>query len=67
MIETVRQIEMNIEGARHELSSHLNELEQTVRSAVDWRHYYDTHTAKFLGFAFGAGLLLSLIGRRRSR
>jgi hypothetical protein len=65
--ETTRQIELNIDSARHELSAHLDELEQSVRSAIDWRRYYDRHTAKFLGFAFGAGLLLSLIGRRRRR
>jgi hypothetical protein len=65
--ETIRQIEVRIDSARHDLRVHLDELEQIVRSAIDWHHYYDTHTATFLGFAFGAGLLLSLIGRRRPR
>jgi hypothetical protein len=67
LIETTRQIEMHIHDTRESLSANLNELELRVRSAIDWRKHYQMHMRAFLGAALGAGLLLSLIGRRRKR
>jgi hypothetical protein len=63
--ETTSEIEMHIRDTREDLSANLNELEQKVRSAIDWRQHYEMHTGGFLGAAVGVGLLLSFIGRRK--
>jgi hypothetical protein len=65
--ETSSQIETQIRNTRQDLSENIDELEQRVKSAVDWRRHYTTHTGAFLGAAFGAGYLLSVIARRRRR
>jgi hypothetical protein len=66
--ETSSEIEEHIHNTRQNLSANLGELEQRVRSAVDWRRQFKAHPAAFLAAAFGAGLLLaSRDGRRRRR
>lgn len=67
MSETSSQIESHIRDTRRELSDNLEELEQKVRSVVDWRKQFNAHPAAFLAAAFGAGLLASRVVRRRGR
>jgi ElaB/YqjD/DUF883 family membrane-anchored ribosome-binding protein len=63
--ETTREIETHIRNTRQHLSANIDELEQRVKSAVDWRQHYKAHPGAFVGAALGAGFLLSLIGQKR--
>jgi hypothetical protein len=65
--ETSNEIEEHIQNTRRNLSVNLGELEQRVRSAVDWRRQFKAHPATFLAAAFGAGLLLASRDARRKR
>ena len=70
MGETANQIETHIERTRDNLGSNIHELEQKVKSATDWKHYFQNSPMTMLGAAFGGGILLAaLLGsgqRRRS-
>jgi uncharacterized protein (UPF0216 family) len=44
MGQTTDQIENHIENKREDLKSYLQELETRVKSATDWRHYFQSHT-----------------------
>ncbi|MCU1242588.1 MAG: hypothetical protein JWO71_3314 [Candidatus Acidoferrum typicum] len=67
MGETPDQIERHIHEKRNELGENINELQQKVKTAVDWRAQFDQRPLVMVGIAFGGGLLLSmLIGRRNS-
>lgn len=67
MAEDPATIESEIRSTRQRLGSNLQELETRVRDATDWRVQFERHTGAFIGAAFGAGVLLSLlVGRRRS-
>lgn len=65
MCETTDQIESHIETKRADLQSNFNELESKVRSAIDWRHYFQNRTGTMLVLAFSGGIVLSSILRRR--
>jgi hypothetical protein len=65
MGQTTHQIEAHIEHTREDLGSHLDELEQRVKAATDWKHYFQTNPLMMLGTAFGAGVLLAAIGAGR--
>lgn len=65
MGDTTREIEAHIRNTRQHLSENIDELEQRVKSAVDWRQHYKAHPGAFVGAALGAGFLLSLIRRKR--
>ena len=68
MGETTNQIEANIESARDNLGSNLNELERKVKSVTDWKQHFQTKPMTMLGVAFGGGILLAtMMGGRRSR
>ena len=68
MGQTTEQIESHIEHKRADLKSNLQELETRVKSATDWRHYFERHTGTMIAAAFGGGIVLSiLIGRMQSR
>ena len=70
MGQTANQIETHIDTKRADLSSNLQELEDRVKSATDWRQQFQSRTAAFLGVAFGGGILLGAItssGRRHRR
>jgi hypothetical protein len=60
------RIEQHIDREREVLRSNLEELEDRVRSAVDWRRQFRSNTAAFLGLAFGGGLLIGLMAARRT-
>ena len=63
MSETSSEIESHIRNTCRDLSANLEELEQKVKSAVDWRKYFKAHPGTFLAVAFGAGLLASRVVR----
>jgi len=67
MGETPDQIERHIYEKRTELGENINELQQKVKTAVDWRAQFDQRPLAMVGIAFGGGLLLSMfIGGRNS-
>jgi hypothetical protein len=67
MGETPDQIERHIYEKRTELGENINELQQKVKTAVDWRAQFEQRPLVMVGIAFGGGLLLSmLIGRGRN-
>lgn len=67
MGEKPDQIERHIHEKRNELGENINELQQKVKTAVDWRAQFDRRPLAMVGVAFGGGLLLSLlIGRGRN-
>jgi hypothetical protein len=68
MGETPDQIERHIYEKRNELGENINELQQKVKTAVDWRAQFDQRPMTLLGLAFGGGLLLSMFfgGRQNS-
>ena len=68
MAEKPDQIEKHIASTRTELGNHLQELEDKVKQAADWRTYYERSPMMMLGLAFGGGALLAgLLGGRRER
>ena len=68
MGETPDQIERHIYEQRSELGDNIHELQQKVKTAVDWRAQFDQRPWVAMGVAFGGGLLLSLLfgGKRDS-
>ncbi len=66
MGQTTHQIEAHIEDTREDLGSNLQELEQRVKSATDWKQHFQTSPMTMLGVAFGGGILLAtmLSGRK---
>src|SRR5436853_7906699 len=61
MGETPDQIERHIYEKRSELGENINELQEKVKTAVDWRAQFDQRPWVGMGLAFGGGLLLALI------
>jgi len=67
MGETTDQIERQIEQKRNQLSENFTELEQKVKSALDWRTQFEERPGTMLAIAFGGGVLLSaMLGGTRS-
>jgi len=60
------RIEQHLDQERQALLSNLSELEDRVRSAVDWRRQFRSNTAALLGLACASGLLLGLMTARRT-
>ena len=71
MEDTARQIADHIEQTRESLGSHLEELEQKVKSATDWRKQFQTRPVTLLSLAFGGGVVLAAVlggpGRRSGK
>jgi len=69
MGQTTNQIEAHIENTREDLGSNLQELEQKVKSVVDWKQHYQANPMAVLGIALGGGVLLATMlgGRRNGR
>ena len=68
MDTTADEIVSRIERTRQDLSSNINELENKVKAATDWREHYQSHPMMMVGIAFGTGALLArmtLGGRRQ--
>src|SRR5260370_17743847 len=63
MGETPDQIERHIYEKRNELGENIHELQQKVKTAVDWRAQFDRRPMTMMGLAFGGGLLLSMLFR----
>ncbi len=67
--QTANQIETHIERTRDNLGSNIHELEYRVKSATDWKHYFQNSPMAMMGAAFGGGILLAKMlggGKRRS-
>ena len=60
------RLEQHLQDERRALRSNLEELEDRVRSAVDWRRQFRSNTTAFLGLALGGGLLIGLMTARRT-
>ena len=59
MDQTPDQIERHIEETRHSLSHNFSELEEKVKSALDWRAQFKQRPGTMLAVAFGGGALLA--------
>jgi hypothetical protein len=66
MDRSTERIERQIDRERAVLRSNLVELEKRVKSAVDWRRYFESNPPLWIGVAFGSGLLLALAASRRA-
>lgn len=58
------QIEMHIQRTREALSEDINELQEKVKTAVDWRAQLNERPLLLMGLAFGGGVLLSALMQR---
>jgi hypothetical protein len=61
MDERTDQIERQIAETRSELSDNVGQLQDKVKSAVDWRAQFQEHPGTLLAVAFGGGVVLSAI------
>ena len=61
MGETTGQIERHIQETRDDLGENLNELQQKVKTAMDWRAQFEQRPGTSLALAFGGGVLLSAL------
>jgi len=67
MTESSDELERQIREIKHELKTHWSELEDKVKSSMDWRAQFEEHPGTMLAVAFGGGVLLSaLLPRGRS-
>ena len=67
MAESSDELERHIQDIRHDLKDNFGELEDKVKSAVDWRVQFEERPGTMLALAFGGGILLSaLLPRGRS-
>jgi hypothetical protein len=67
MGEQSDQIAGHIRDQRDELGEHINELQEKVKRAVDWRVQFEERPMTMIGLAFGGGMLLSTLIGSRSR
>ena len=61
MGERTDQIERQIAETRSELTDNVGELQDKVKSAVDWRKQFGERPGSLLAVAFGGGVVLSAI------
>jgi hypothetical protein len=61
MDETSDQIERHIQETRNDLGDNFNELEEKVKTAVDWRAQFEERPGTMIALAFGGGVLLSAL------
>jgi hypothetical protein len=67
MGRTPEEIESHIENEREQLRSNLEELENKVKSLLDWRRQFRRNPALGLGLAAGAGFLIAGMTSRPAR
>jgi len=60
MVETPAQIETHIEATREHLGANLDALERKIKSATDWREYFQSTPMTLLGVAFAGGVVLAM-------
>ena len=61
MGDTSNQIERHIQETRNDLGDNFNELQEKVRTAVDWRAQFEERPMTMMALAFGGGILLSAL------
>lgn len=61
MGQTADQLKSQIEDQRQELGDNLQQLEEKVRSTVDWRTQFEQKPWAGVGVAFAGGFLLSML------
>ena len=61
MGETPDQIERHIHEKRSELGENIHELQEKVKTTLDWRAQFEERPMLLLGLAFGGGVLASVI------
>jgi hypothetical protein len=61
MGERPDQIERQITATRSELSENISQLQDKVKSTVDWRTQFQEHPGTLLAVAFGGGVVLSAL------
>src|SRR5260370_24788857 len=67
MAESSDELERHIQEIHHDLRDNFGELEDKVKSAVDWRARFEERPGTMLALAVGGGILLSaLLPRGRS-
>ncbi len=69
MAATSDQIQEHIQKTKLDLNENINELQQKVKSTMDWRAQFEEHPLTMMGLALGAGVVLSVLlpaRRRRS-
>src|SRR5258706_12355179 len=59
MAESSDELERHIQEIHHDLKDNFGELEDKVKSAVDWRAQFEERPGTMLALAFGGGILLS--------
>jgi hypothetical protein len=67
MVETTAQIATHIEATREHLGANLDALEQKIKSATDWREYFQSSPMTVVGAAFAGGVLLAMATGTRPR
>jgi hypothetical protein len=61
MGETSDQIERHIQKTRNDLGDNFSELEEKVKTVVDWRAQFEERPMTMVALAFGGGILLSAL------
>lgn len=67
MSETIEQMDSIIKSKYEALRSNIDELEHKVNSAGGWRGLFARHPGKMMAAAFGTGVVLTVLSRRRRR
>ena len=67
MAETSDQIQQHIQKTRLDLNENINELQQKVKTTMDWRTQFEEHPLTMMGLALGAGVVFSLLLPSRNR
>lgn len=66
-MQTSNEIAAHIEETKQRLKSNVHELEEKVRSAVDWKQRFAATPLPILAVAFGGGVIVAALSRRHSK
>jgi hypothetical protein len=61
MGEKSDQIEQHIRETRNDLSENISELQDKVKTAVDWRAQFEERPGTMIALAFGGGAILAAL------
>jgi hypothetical protein len=67
MGQTSGQIRSEIDSQRQQLGANLQQLEEKVKTTVDWRTQFSQHPMPAVGLAFAAGFVLSALMPSRDK